>query len=616
VSATQAARLRSGDAVPAVLGWRDALGVVLALVVVSPAAPVAFGAGTWLLRRQARHGWVAVGVAALGAVLAVAGVSWLGWGDPLSAGYGGLVEAARGRGDWLSGLARTMPTGIPAGVLVAAVWEAILQRRVRGSGWHPADKRRQALRFGRAWRAAGRARREAAPVDGMPPLGAYLEGDADRWRAGRYVALPDQRVPAMALLGESGSGKTETALRMVEIMAARGRKVYLLDAKGTDPDLPGRVFAAYRAARPGAVCLHWPEEAVNLWLGGRGDVANRLTLVQDPANEFYKAALETIVRLAVGTGEDPPPVPRNPGEFMARLDTGWLRRTYEHTPQEADVKAAGVEDGRVLSGVRLRYSGFFGAVGPQITGGMGWEHADCGVFTIPTLARPADAEAVVRMLLADFGSYCVSRKPRTGEDVTLIVDEFSAVTSSAPQVIQLAERVRDSGGQIVISAQGFGGLGQSSAERMRTLEAVMSGGLILHRIPFPGQLLEAAGTVLEAASSWWTDEELDDGRSAMTGKGNVQGARRLRVDPDDVRQADTGEAWAVQQGRAVRFLVIPTAQVQAPAGDIDVRQADTGEAWAPQWSPPGPEDQFTLGKPSGNSWGKEPAPRVFPRGEI
>ena len=43
--------------------------------------------------------------------------------------------------------------------------------------------------------------------------------------------------------------------------------------------------------------------------------------------------------------------------------------------------------------------------------------------------------------------------------MTLIVDEFSAVTGAAPLLIDLAERVRDAGGQAVVSVQSWEGLG-------------------------------------------------------------------------------------------------------------------------------------------------------------
>lgn len=55
-----------------------------------------------------------------------------------------------------------------------------------------------------------------------------------------------------------------------------------------------------------------------------------------------------------------------------------------------------------LDGVRLRYSGFFDALGGRFDGDVSFKDFDVLVLTIPALAQADDAEACVRMLLADF----------------------------------------------------------------------------------------------------------------------------------------------------------------------------------------------------------------------
>ena len=98
------------------------------------------------------------------------------------------------------------------------------------------------------------------------------------------------------------------------------------------------------------------------------------------------------------------------------------------------------------------------------------------------------------MLLADFAHWATVRKARRGDDVTIIVDEFSAVSAAASVVIDLAERVRDVGGQVVVSAQSYEGLGGDEDERKRMVGA-LGAGIILHRCPEPDELLRPASAV-------------------------------------------------------------------------------------------------------------------------
>jgi hypothetical protein len=178
--------------------------------------------------------------------------------------------------------------------------------------------------------------------------------------------------------------------------------------------------------------------------------------------------------------------------------------------------------------------------------------------------------AVARMVLTDFGGYCLRRKPRRGEDVTFVVDEFSAVTSAAPMVIDLAERVRDVNGQVVVSAQSYEGLGENPDERGRMLKALAPGGVIVHRLSDPDEIVKIAGTVRAVEQSWQLDQ------MGASGLATVKMHHKMRVDPDAVRQARTGEAWVLTQGRAVRMSVIRS---RIPPELRDRAHGLVGQAW-------------------------------------
>jgi hypothetical protein len=93
------------------------------------------------------------------------------------------------------------------------------------------------------------------------------------------------------------------------------------------------------------------------------------------------------------------------------------------------------------------------------------------VLTVPTLLSKAeaeaeaDADAAMRVVLEDYGHYASGRKPRHGEDAVLILDEFSALASGVDSAINLAERVRDVGVQVIVAAQSVEGLGITGRRR-------------------------------------------------------------------------------------------------------------------------------------------------------
>jgi hypothetical protein len=99
------------------------------------------------------------------------------------------------------------------------------------------------------------------------------------------------------------------------------------------------------------------------------------------------------------------------------------------------------------------------AGGFDAEGGWSFEDVDFAYFRAPCLAGREDADACMRLLLEDFAHYATLRKPRKGEDATLVFDEFSAIAGGREAAIQLTERVRDAGCALYLSAQSADGLG-------------------------------------------------------------------------------------------------------------------------------------------------------------
>jgi hypothetical protein len=547
--------------------------LVVALWSFSVVALVAYLATRSAIVRQVRVAWWAVFFAAA-ALLAAEVAVFEATGD-------GLVDLLRlhihpwwlllhgyGIGSLLSWpvtiFACQAPLGVPTGTMAGALSVARGERLAAGAEWSPYSQRQALVAEVHAARQVARAtRRHREPTDPAltPALGlAYPGGDLYAWlrRRGRVteVVIParEQHL-AMAVLGIPGSGKTVTQLRRVWIAARAGMRVVFLDCKGTDPGLAWQVTCAYRLANPGAVVGFWPTQPLDLWRGDGMAIANRLLAVEDWASEgggvYYRRMATLALQLACTPPSGPP---RNSGDFLRRLDLRKLQQLWrgDQTAQ-ADLEQLAA-DPTVMAGVRGRYSAFFRALQGKADGQWGLEDVDLAVLTIPTIASRTDADAAVRLVLEDLGHFATRRKARTGDDVLVVLDEFSAVQGGTEQAIQLAERLRDVGVPVVFGAQSPEGLGDER-QQWRLLHTI-GGGLVLHQTADPDRLVQLAGTVRTPEQTW----QLDPWGAA--GQARVHMADRPRVDPNQVRQLHPGEAFLVHGGRAVKLSVL---QAPVPA---------------------------------------------------
>jgi hypothetical protein len=194
---------------------------------------------------------------------------------------------------------------------------------------------------------------------------------------------------------------------------------------------------------------------MDMWRGTPAQVQSRLLAVEQFTEPFYQRVASAGLRLAL-TAPDMPPVDGS-DELLRRLDPDELAALWEGRPlQLKDIEAIGQD----LPGARLRYADFFAALaGAFDRGTWSYEEVDLVVLTVPTLLSKAEADAAMRVVLEDHGHDATGRKPREGEDAVLMLDEFSALASGVDSAINLAERVRDVGVQVVVAAQSVEGLG-------------------------------------------------------------------------------------------------------------------------------------------------------------
>jgi hypothetical protein len=560
------------------------MGVALALFLLSPVTLLAWAAGQAFLRVTGLRWWklALASLAAIAAVLVVEGGPAAALAQHFSGYAGWLRQIGAAQLDYPtpgSFLWPQLPLAVPVGLLAAA-----LNLAGRRQAIDPAEVRKQQREATRRMDAA--VRRAAAVRDdhfGPVALGVQIDGDLG-WADKRGLVVVPRLMQnrSRLIVGTSGTGKT-TDIEREGFRAARdGRKFFLIDGKGTDPGFVERALAGYLWGNPHARVALWPELPMDGWRGNPVALHNRLMAMLGWTEPYYQDVASLLLRLALNApGEDGPV--RSSMQLLARMDPELLVRLYEHDPdrrREAE-SLVGRDQARAVKGAVGRFANFFAATaGGFDAGPVGWsfEDVDFAYLRAPYLAGREDADACMRLLLEDFAHYATLRKPRKGEDATLVFDEFSAIAGGREAAIQLVERVRDAGCALYLSAQSADGLGDESQQAR--LVGACSGGLLLHAMPDPETLLRAAGVVKVVEQTWRLDT------AGPTGNSSARIGERPRIEPGAVQQAREGEAWYIARGRFEHLMVARTTISDGYRARAHAMVA-LARAWRPQEVLPG-----------------------------
>lgn len=345
------------------------------------------------------------------------------------------------------------------------------------------------------------------------------------------------------ILGASGTGKTETSMRIAhEVACKSAAPVFYLDAKG-DREGAERFSALMSAA--GRRVRVFPNEPFDAWRGDWRGIANRLLEVvqfaEDGPAAYYRDIAKTALQLACNHPDGPP---RSSGELLERLD--YERLLNAHGPSSAVLSLPRDRVGQV----RLRYQAFFGQLGAALDGSWAFEDTDAAYFLLDSIALGEDTAGAACLLFADFAHYFTVRKSRE-QRCLLFADEFSAIANSS-DVAMKVEQARGFNASMVLVPQTPSGMGPR-IQRDRILGSVET--VIVHALNEPGSLVELGGMkrVIELTHRY------EDGVYAR--QGHARQERRLKIDPDDIRALPSGQAWVIRRGRAAKVAI-----ERAPSG--------------------------------------------------
>ena len=582
---------------------------VLAAVLVVAAAPVSLVAAVAVTLAWLR-GWpprrlygAALACLPMVAVWLVAvAVASRSAGQAAAAPYHAWLSAwhQAGAGAVALGAIIVAPAAIPLGLAVGGlVWSRRIYTMETGTGGifptsPPAVQARQ-------WRRQVRTARARIAAPGSVPLvsrrGAVVAGAVIRAAghpAGDLAAVPYQRLRShQVVIGTTGTGKTTLLLRLwagflargLQLHAARGGRrplLVVLDCKGGADSrrIADRVRRVLRDAGARSTAV-WPDEAsLSLWDLPPGQLTSTLVDMIEHGTggaAYYADVMEAIVALAVGAPGGPP---ASAGDFLARLDAGWLGLAYA-APGHGDEAALLRSAARHVTDIALRFRTLFRRLGPGLDGPGGFGDADAWYCILEGTADVPVAEAQARALV-DLLAHYAAHGPGADREILLAVDEFSAVSRRLP-IWQLYERARSLGLAVQVSAQSWQGLAPDEDDRYR-LAATADGGIWLLRTPHPEPVTALAGD----------RPALDTSRRLLgVPRWGREGSSRVRkepvADPALIRRLDVGQVAYIYRGgvtfvQVKRLLAAPAAlATSSPAAPAPVPAAASGRgAWRPQ----------------------------------
>jgi hypothetical protein len=341
------------------------------------------------------------------------------------------------------------------------------------------------------------------------------------------------------IIGEAGSGKTETLLRIAYLAAkVYGYDVVFIDAKG-DEETAARFVAAMRQAGKSRLKV-FPHSAYYGWTGNADTLFNRLMAVQDYSETYYKNMASLLLSLALQAPGGPP---RTSQALLEHLTLDQLRILYRGTYQESEIERISMKD---ANGVYNRYRAFFGMLKGRLDHGFTFDDADAIYILLDMIAYREEAASIGRYMLEDIAHY-VSRRKASERKLLIIIDEVSAL--SIPNIANLAERLRSYGGPMLLSSQSEQGIAKTPDERNRILGTAHT--LILHTCNAPERFIERAGKHKQVRTGWSVLNQ------AGTGHATMQLQEEYLIPPDEARRLETGEVFLIANGQSQKARIAP-----------------------------------------------------------
>ncbi len=368
------------------------------------------------------------------------------------------------------------------------------------------------------------------------------------------LALPESLARHVTVLGKTGSGKTTTALRIMQGAIAAGYPVVIVDAKGLGSlRRNAEVLAAglpFQVVSPGdpktlrySPCTGTPAQISNKLVGA---------FAYGPEAEIYKnivqETLPIVIRALQVIGQT-----LTLNNISDALDQKRMLGLANKVGDKDDVTRQRIVDysGRgnlytaAFAGMRARLgalmNGEFGdvfagdGVAPVLNLPVAFSKPGVTYISLPTLASSEDVELMARVLVQDIKQIAATRIANAvNTPALLVLDEFAAL-KEAQQLNDLLLQAREAGIACVVCTQFL----PPAAEAPLLRNALMAAGVFIAHQCGP----EDADPV---ATLFGTETRLDpthqiDYQTGYSEKGSVRQVHEYTVHPDLLRSLPRGK---------------------------------------------------------------------------
>ncbi|MFE3986553.1 hypothetical protein ACFXPR_18905 [Nocardia tengchongensis] len=541
------------------------------------------------LRNFAAAAW------ALPLVSALAGGSW---STPLSLLWDGAEHLAHGQ---LGGLSMMLVLGLPSTMLVASLWWAhfLIKTETVGLKSLRTTKRVQDSLTARRQQAAAKAAKRGAPLHrGHDIVLGTLSDTATHKAPGVWRKLAKRHEPWLAIahsdarkqqamFGTTGSGKTVAMERYaaalfdyewrawqkwaaVPAMAGKHSRplLVMISCKGGEDDreLGSSLRAAMlaRGVAPERIALVGAGmETLDIWEKTparelRAMIAALLAATAEASTaegQHFEGMQTRIASLVVDAPVGPP---RNHIELLERLNPVKLKDIWNNAPDVVrQIDAMQAEKVAQLDDALIKCTNVFEDLkdtsGRMVfDGGHDINDLDVLFMTVPALDKDAARAQVATTL-----RLLMERAGRTAKDlrrsVILFIDELSALTTKKGSlgVEDIAERGRSQKIAMVFCGQSPESVAPDAWSLGRLLKTC-AGGVLLGYMENAGELCKHAGSIPVMLPS----RHLIKGQRHGD-EGQVSVGEKWLVDPDRVRQFDTGDFVFFKKGYARFGRIVP-----------------------------------------------------------
>ena len=360
------------------------------------------------------------------------------------------------------------------------------------------------------------------------------------------------------ITGASGSGKTQTLLRVIDQLARNTDvAIYVIDGKG-DEEFAQRVARVIYDARNIQTPIlrigrELPKSAIyNPFMGSDKAIYNRLCSMagvneQSGNATFYANRTKFLLQCLCKCKEG---APRSFTALKARLNKKWLLEAHKHDPH--------------LSGLigNIRENDFNDFVYnlianildfEEITGQEGFtiEGSESAVFSLNMSSEETSGKDFTNLLISDLKDAMSNRITRPS---IWIIDEFLVLGNTTIKNILTVGRSQKTG--LILAMQTIDTV---TDVELQTTILTNCATIIMHRDPRPETLIGLAGTVLMPEIGI----QGKDGQA--TGMTTLRIQHQYKIDPDEVRRLHSGEAYFLRNGYASKLkiaLLAPSTSTQ------------------------------------------------------